>query len=51
MYFRRIMPCIVPVLMSGAISSVQLGSYELKEQRRAKKAEKNAPAPPIVDEE
>ncbi|MBR5681992.1 MAG: hypothetical protein IKW96_01750 [Ruminococcus sp.] len=51
MYIRRILPCIVPVLMSGAIAAVQLGSYELKEQRRAKKAEKNAPAPPIIDEE
>lgn len=55
MYIRRILPCIVPVLMSAVISAVQLCSYELKEQRRAKKAEKqakkNAPAPSVLDGE
>ena len=55
MYVRRILPCIIPVLMSGAIAALQLSSYELKEQRRAKKtakqAEKDAPAPSILDGE
>ena len=55
MYVRRIMPCIIPVLMSVAIAALQLSSYELKEQRRAKKAEKQAkkdtPAPSILDGE
>ena len=55
MYVRRILPCIIPVLMSGAIAAVQLCSYGAKEQRRAKKAEKqekkNAPAPSILDGE
>ena len=54
MYFRRILPCIVPVLMSETIAVLQLGSYDLKEKRRMKKAEKqakkNAPAPQIIDE-
>ena len=55
MYLRRILPCIIPVLMSSAIAVVQLGSYEQEELRRVKKAakqaKKNAPAPPIIDEE
>ena len=53
MYVRRILPCVIPVLMSGVIAALQLSSYELKEQRRAKKAakqaKKDAPAPSILD--
>ncbi len=52
MYTARILPCILPAAMAVIIAAVQLCSYDLREQRRAKKArklaEKNAPAPPIV---
>ncbi|WP_173385476.1 hypothetical protein [Ruminococcus flavefaciens] len=52
MYTARILPCIIPAVMAAVIAAVQLCSYDLREQRRARKArklaEKNAPAPPIV---
>ena len=55
MYNRRILPCIIPAAVTAAISAVQLCSYELKEQRRARKAaklaKKNSPAPSILDGE
>ena len=55
MYTRRILPCIIPAAVTAAISAVQLCSYELKEQRRARKAaklaKKNSPAPSILDGE
>ena len=33
MYIRRILPCIVPVVMAVVIAAVQLCSYGLREQR------------------
>ena len=50
MYTSRIMPCIIPVLLCIVIAAVQLCSYEQKERRHRKKAEKDAPAPHIIDD-
>ena len=52
MYTARLLPCILPAAMAVIIAAVQLCSYDLREQCRARKArklaKKNAPAPPIV---
>ncbi|WP_297958555.1 hypothetical protein [uncultured Ruminococcus sp.] len=48
MYTSRIMPCIIPALLCAVLAAVQLCSYGQREQRRRKKAEKDAPAPPII---
>lgn len=55
MYRTRIIPVIAPFLLTVVISLVQYFSYDASEERREKKrrreAEKNAPSPPIVDEQ
>lgn len=49
MYKSRVLPCIVPFVISVAVSLIQLFSYEAAEQRRLKKLKKDAPAPKIID--
>lgn len=53
MYRQRIFPVILPFLLTLAIAAVQYFSYdsaeERREKRRRKDAEKNAPAPKIID--
>ena len=50
----RVLPCIIPVALTVAIALIQLFSYDMKQYRRQRRAEKeakeNAPAPPIVDD-
>ncbi len=53
MYRQRIFPVMLPFLLTLAIAAVQYFSYdsaeERREIRRRKEAEKNAPAPKIID--
>lgn len=52
MYITRIIPVIAPFILAVTIALIQFFSYEAREKRRVRKAEKeaeeNAPAPPIV---
>lgn len=54
MYKSRILPCIIPVVLSIAVALIQLFSYEMIQYRRQRRAEKeakeNTPAPPIIDD-
>lgn len=51
MYRSRILPCIVPAVLTVIISLIQFFSYEQSQQRRKRKNEKeNAPAPSIIDD-
>ena len=51
-YITRIIPVIAPFILAVTIALIQFFSYEAREKRRVRKAEKeaeeNAPAPPIV---
>lgn len=55
MYRARIMPCVIPAVLSVIIAAVQLCSYELSQQRRsakkARQAKKNAPAPSVTGDD
>jgi hypothetical protein len=54
MYKSRILPCIIPVVLSIAVALIQLFSYEMIQHRRQRRAEKeakeNTPVPPIIDD-
>lgn len=54
MYKSRVLPCIIPVALTVAIALIQLFSYDMKQYRRQRRAEKeakeNAPAPSIIDD-
>ena len=55
MYRSRVLPVIFPALLTVVITAVQYFSYDLREERRLKrerrKAQENAPAPPIVEDD
>lgn len=51
MYRQRILPVILPFLLTLVIAAIQFFSYNAAEERREKRREKgkNAPAPKIID--
>lgn len=52
MYIARILPVIIPFVISAALSLIQFFSYDAREQRRLckklREEKENEPAPPII---